>query len=99
MYDTRIAIPFAQRDKMLQALHDTHQSIVKAREHTRTLLWWPKLCDDIERIASSRVPCAHWRTLPAEPLLPSPMPNLSWQKVANMMLNITSLSWITFHAT
>ena len=37
---------------------------------------------DIERIASSCVMCAYWCTSPAEPLLPSPLPDLPWQKVA-----------------
>ena len=58
-YDARIVIPFALRDKMLQALHDAHQDTVKRRERARTSPWWPKIGDGIERIASSWVTCAH----------------------------------------
>ena len=38
MYDARIVIPVTLYDKMLQALHDAHQGIVKMRERARTLL-------------------------------------------------------------
>ena len=82
MFDARIVILVALRDKMLQALKDAHQSIVMMRELTCTSIWWPKIGDDIERIASSCVTCTHWRTPPAEPLLPSPLPDLPWQMVA-----------------
>ena len=82
MYDARIVISFALRDKMLQALHDAHQGIVKMWERARTSLWWPKIGDDIELIASSCVTCTYWRTPPVEPLLPSPLLDLPWQKVA-----------------
>ena len=82
MCDARIVIPVALCDKMLQALHDAHQGIVKMRERTRTSLWRPKIGDNIERIVSSCVTCAHWRTPPAEPLLSSLLPDLHWQKVA-----------------
>ena len=51
------------------------------RERARTSLWWPKIGDDIEQIASSSATCGHWFT-PVEPLLPSPLPDLPWQKVA-----------------
>ena len=78
MYDARIVILVALRDKMLQTLHDAHQGIAKMWERARTSLWWPKIDDDIERIASSCVTCAHWRTPPAEPLLPTPLPDLPW---------------------
>ena len=71
MYDARIVILVALRDKMLQALHDAYQSIVKMWERARTSLWWPKIGNDIERITSSCVTCAHWRIPPAEPLIPS----------------------------
>ena len=102
MYDARIVILFALRDKMLQALYDAHQGIVKMRERARTSLWRQKLGDDIERIASLCVTCAHRRTLHVEPLLPSPLPDVPWQKVATDLFeydgSITSLSWITFHA-
>ena len=36
----------------------------------------------IERIVSLCVTCVHWRTPPAESLLPSPLLDLPWQKVA-----------------
>ena len=39
MYDARIVIPVALCDKMLQALYDAHQGIVKMRERARTSLW------------------------------------------------------------
>ena len=82
MYDARIVMLVALRDKMPQALHDAYQGIVKMRKRARTSLWWPKIDDDIERMASSCVTCAHWRTHLAEPLLPSPLLDLPWQKVA-----------------
>ena len=59
MCDARIVIPVGLGDKMLQVLHDAHQGIVKMRERARISLWRPKICDDIERIVSSCVTCAH----------------------------------------
>jgi hypothetical protein len=82
MYDARIVVPHTLRDKLLNALHDAHQGVIKMRERARTAIWWPKIGDDIERVATSCATCAHYRTPPAEPLLPSPLPDLPWQKVA-----------------
>ena len=59
MYDARIIILFALRDKMLRALHNTHQGIAKMREHACTSLWRLKLADDIEGIESSCATSMH----------------------------------------
>jgi hypothetical protein len=82
MYDARVIVPQSLRNKVLNALHDAHQGVVKMRERARTSIWWPKIGDDIERVASSCTTCAHYRTPAVEPLLPSSLPDLPWQKVA-----------------
>lgn len=94
MYDARIVVPLALRDRMLRALHEAHQGIVKMRERARTAIWWPKMSDEIERVASSCTTCAHWRTPPAEPLLPSPLPDLPWQKVATDLFELDGKHYI-----
>ena len=39
MYGTRIVVLFSLRTKMLDAVHGTHQGIVKYRERARSSVW------------------------------------------------------------
>ncbi len=82
MYDARVVIPPSLRPRFLNALHAAHQGVTKSREKARQSIWWPKIGADIERHITACTTCAHWRTPATEPLIPSQLPDLPFEKVA-----------------
>ena len=62
MYGTRFIMPFSLRTKMLDALHDVHQGIVKSRERARSSVRWSKIGKDIECMVTSCYTCTNYRT-------------------------------------
>ena len=78
----RIVIPDTQRLKVLEQLHTGHQGITKCRERAKQSVWWPGLSRQLAEYVTKCVSCAQMRQQNAEPLLPSEMPTLPWQKLA-----------------
>ena len=82
MRGSRIVIPLSLRDEVLRSLHSSHQSIAKCRERSRQSVWWPRLSTQIEEMIADCPICARTHYNNAEPLLPTTLPDLPWQKVA-----------------
>ena len=69
--------------EVLQQLHSGHQGITKCRERAKQSVWWPGLSSHIiAKYVESCSVCAQSRKQHAEPLLPSSLPDLPWQRVA-----------------
>jgi transposase InsO family protein len=51
-------------------------------------VWWPKIGDDIQRIVSTCQTCQHYARDRAEPLMPTPLPDLPWQKVGTDLFEL-----------
>ena len=82
MRGTRIVIPTAMHKGILEKLHEGHQKIAKARERVRQSLWWPGLFSQIEQVVKTCQTCCKFQSQGAQPLIPSTLPSLPWQKVA-----------------
>jgi transposase InsO family protein len=57
-------------------------------------VWWPKISSDIERFISNCQICNHWSRDRAEPLIPSPLPQLHWQKVATDLFELNGRHYL-----
>ena len=77
----RIVIPNAMRHDILAKLHGGHQGIVKCRARARESVWWPGLSVELQEMITNCRVCTKERTQHPEPLIPSELPELPFQKV------------------
>jgi len=82
MRGSRIVIPPPLREEMLGQIHSAHQGISKCRERARRSVWWPGISQELARVVQNCRECCKAQTQRAQPLMPSPLPELPWQKVA-----------------
>ena len=83
MRGSRIIIPPTLRETMLEKLHSSHQGITKCRERARQSVWWPGLSKQLEDRVHKCPECVKAQTQRAQPLKPTPLPQLPWQVVAS----------------
>lgn len=78
----RVIIPDVHRKRMLDLLHDTHPGISKMKAVARCHIWWPKLDQDIEEMASHCVACQMTAKLPpTTPLQSWIWPKAPWERI------------------
>ena len=81
-FGSRIVIPTALQDKLLQELHQTHMSAVKMKETSRRYFWWPKITSQIDVICKQCIGCAKYRRKPAAaPVCPWPFARRPMERV------------------
>ena len=78
---SRVVIPASLRVDMLDRIHAAHQGITKCRERAKHSVWWPGLSRQLEEAVKSCPECVKHSSLRPEPLIPSQLPQLPWQKV------------------
>ena len=61
MKGSHIVIPASLRAKTLDTLHNSHMGETKTIEHARTVLFWPKMQNNIIAHLSSCCPCAKFK--------------------------------------
>ena len=54
---TRILIPTALRERVLQLRHEGHPGIVLMKQRLRSKVWWPQMDKDIEKYCTSCYGC------------------------------------------
>ena len=81
MRGSRVVIPASLRVEMLDKIHAAHQGITKCRERAKHSVWWPGLSRQLEETVKSCPECLKHSPLRPEPLIPSQLPQLPWQKV------------------
>ena len=86
MRGSRIVIPSAMRMEMLDRLHSGHLGIVRCRERARQSVWWPGLAQQLQECVENCSVCRQNAKNRAEPLIPSQLPDLPWQKLASDLL-------------
>ena len=77
----RLVIPVSMQSDILNKLHVGHQGIRKCRERAKQAVWWPGISKQLEKLVSECPNCIKFRVQRAQPLIPSPLPNLPWQKI------------------
>ena len=78
----RIIVPPPLRKTLLEKLHSGHQGITKCRERARQSIWWPGLSKQLEELVLNCPECLRAQRQRPQPLTPTPLPQLPWQKVA-----------------
>lgn len=81
MRGSRIVIPPPLQQEILDKLHEGHQGITKCRDRARQSVWWPGLSTQLENLVTNCETCCKNQHQRAQPLVPSQLPELPWQKV------------------
>lgn len=80
---TRIIIPTALQDRVLQLAHEGHQGIVKTKALLRTKVWFPDIDRKAEAVVRSCLACqANTPVAYTEPLKMSVLPEAPWHSVS-----------------
>jgi len=66
---------------MLHKIHIGHQGITKCKDRARQSVWWPGISRELEDLVRNCHECCKAQRQRAQPLTPSPLPELPWQKV------------------
>lgn len=80
---SRIVIPPPLRKELLEKLHGGHQGITKCRGLARQSIWWPGLSKQLEELIRNCKECLKAQRQRPQPLNPTPLPQLPWQKVGS----------------
>ena len=48
LWGNRVVIPKAGREKVIEALHETHPGIIKMKSLACNYVWWPKMDKELE---------------------------------------------------
>ena len=71
LWGNQVVIPAAGRAMVLQELHEAHRGSTQMKRIAHTLVWWPKIDQDIEQEIKSCCECqANQSSPPASPLQP-----------------------------
>ena len=81
MRGCRIVIPPPLQQEILGKIHEGHQGITRSRDRARQSVWWPGLSTQLEELVRSCETCCKNQLQRAQPLVPSQLPDLPWQKV------------------
>ena len=81
MRGCRIVIPPPLQQEILGKIHEGHQGITRSRDRARQSVWWPGLSTQLEELVRNCETCCKNQLQRAQPLVPSQLPDLPWQKV------------------
>ena len=94
MRGSRVVIPAALRLEMLDRIHTGHQGISKCRERARQSLWWPGLSRQLEELVKNCSECRKFTNQRSEPLIPTALPDLPWQRVGTDLFELKGHSYL-----
>ena len=94
MRGSRIVIPVAPRPEMLDRVHTGHQGISKCRERARQSIWWPGLSRQLEERVKSCSICRKCTSQRSEPLIPTSLPELPWQRVETDLFEMKGRNYL-----
>ena len=83
MRGSRMIIPQALRQSILEKLHSGHQGTTKCLARSRQSVWWPGIRREILEMVDKCPICYKHRSQKAEPLLPTQFPERPWQFVGS----------------
>ena len=90
----QMVIPSALRDDILGRIRAGHLGIAKCRERARHGVWWPGLSTQLEQQVKNCRECCKTQSQRAEPLLPSPLPELPFQKVGTDLFEWSNKTYL-----
>ena len=82
LWGSRVVIPTAGRNIVLEQLHECHPGITRMKNLARCYVWWPKLDNDIEQTVQHCQTCQlHRASPPKAPLHPWEFPQRPWSRI------------------
>lgn len=82
LWGNRVIIPPQGRRALLEELHTTHSGIVRTKSLARSILWWPKMDEEIEQLIKQCDRCQTTRHTPAKaPLHPWVFTDGPWSRI------------------
>ena len=90
---SRLVIPASLAD-VLDKLHSGHQGIAKCRQRARDSVWWPGIGRQLEGSVRYYQVCTMHRFQPAEPLIPSTLPEYPWERIATDLFKWKKSSYL-----
>ena len=94
MRGCRIVIPSEHQQEMLNKIHEGHLGITKCRARARLSIWWPGLSKQLEEKVKQCSECCKNQLQQAEPLMPTQLPELPWQKVGTDLFHWKSNQYL-----
>ena len=82
LWGSRVIIPDAGQEKVLDILHDGNPGITKMKQLARSIVWWPRIDAHIETKVKYCEQCAMLQKSPSPvPLHPWEWPNRTWTRI------------------
>jgi len=82
LYNDRVLIPESLRSLVLQQFHDDHPGICAMKSLTRSLIWYPGIDRDVEKLVKNCVKCQASQSKPPQNRnIEWPTPNRVWSRV------------------
>lgn len=94
LYSNRIVVPASMQQTTLSKIHQGHQGIERCRQRARTSVWWPGISNQIQKFVQSCQHCAAESSSRKEPLMPTPLPEYPWQKIATDLFTLKGKTYI-----
>ena len=94
LYQDQVTILQKLQDDILQKLHQGHQGLQRCRLHAKSSLWWLNISKDIHSFIQQCPECMKMLTPPREPLITSPLPSHSWQKVTSDLFHLNNSTYL-----
>lgn len=91
---SRLVIPTAMRNTVLDALHEGHQGMTRCRERARETVWWPGLSGQLNELVRNCKTCIKERGNPVEPLMSSELPERPWQQVGSDLFTLNQDNYL-----
>ena len=80
---SRIVIPPPLRKTLLEKIYSGHQGNTKCRERARQSILWPGISTQLENLVRNCKECLKSQQNRPQPLNPTPLPALPWQRVGS----------------
>ena len=91
---SRLRVPATVRADILQQLHEGHLGVTKCRETARQSVWRKGMDRQLREFILCCSVCCKEQTQRAEPLIPTPLRDLPWQRVGTDLFEWKGLSYL-----
>ena len=82
------------RNQTWKKIHAGHQGIQRCRIRARSSVWWLSLSAQVKDTVKQCTICARDFTNRSEPLIPSSLPEYSWQQVGSDLFMLNGANYI-----
>ena len=93
---SRLVIQVAMQKTILGKIHEGQEGITKCRERAKQSVWWPGLSKQIEDLIEKCDKCSKERQTRVEPIIPSDVPERTWQTVGSDLYELNGSNYLLF---